>query len=278
MSTKPEDILNRIAQMQRLVATLQAIGAIGGRPLMRQIAEALTNPTNRKYQEPGPSILDMLGGRQKGVRIEALDGEWIDTLMGNRPFSESPEPLKAQAKAAILAGELAPNCEDPDCDFCTWVRSQDEWLAVVARGAGRVGDTDMADAAKVVDEVLNDAARQAEGKGGDDGVYAYSYIIHDAGSPGNTVPGILREAAATYEGRNPLYGDAYKHYGATMMGFFPNGMYINEPEDWNRFGLFSMMVSKMTRIAANLATGGHRDSSLDLSVYAAMMTELTEQK
>lgn len=93
-----------------------------------------------------------------------------------------------------------------------------------------------------------------------------------------SVPGILREAAGTYEQRNPLYGDAYKHYGEAMMGFFPQGLTINEPGDWNRLGLFSMMVSKMSRIANNLTTGGHYDSSLDLSVYAAMSAELTEKK
>lgn len=92
------------------------------------------------------------------------------------------------------------------------------------------------------------------------------------------VPSILREAAGQYEVKNPLYGDAYKAYGPTMLTFFPQGLFINEESDWVRFGLFSMMVSKMNRIAANLATGGHRDSALDLATYAAMMVEQTEEK
>jgi hypothetical protein len=93
-----------------------------------------------------------------------------------------------------------------------------------------------------------------------------------------TVPDILREAASQYEVKNPLYGDAYKAYGPTMLSFFPQGLFINEESDWVRFGLFSMMVSKMNRIAANLAIGGHYDSALDLAAYAAMMAEVTEQK
>lgn len=97
-------------------------------------------------------------------------------------------------------------------------------------------------------------------------------------APRKTVPDILREAASQYEVKNPLYGDAYKAYGPTMLSFFPQGLYINEESDWVRFGLFSMMVSKMNRIAANLAIGGHYDSALDLAAYAAMMAEVTEQK
>lgn len=208
-------------------------------------------------QSDTPSLDEMLaGGRQKGTKLEDFPslGEFLESLTNRRPWSEAPEELKQEARDAIKAGELDPNCDSPDCEFCVWIKQQPEWLAregaaqSAARAAGSPGE-------RFQQEYGEGVAVEQE-----------------------TVPGILREAAATYEQRNPLYGDAYKHYGSAMMAFFPQGLYINEPEDWNRFGLFSMMVSKMTRIANNITVGGHRDSSLDLSVYAAMMTELTEQK
>lgn len=193
-----------------------------------------------------PSLDEMLSSRQKGKPINDL-GSFLDQLLNRRPWSEAPDELKQEAREAIKDRELEPNCDDPQCEFCNWIRQQPEWLE-------------------------REGASQAAARGAGEPFVAPEF------REAPTVPSILREAAATYEQRNPLYGDAYKHYGSAMMAFFPQGLYINEPEDWNRFGLFSMMVSKMTRIANNLTIGGHRDSSLDLSVYAAMMTELTEEK
>ena len=188
-----------------------------------------------------PTLEEMLaGGRQKGKPIDPIADFMMKAEI--KPFSEAPEELKQKVRADILAGkvEVTEGCE---CEFCTWVVKQPEWT------------------------------QRAQNYGSDPGER-----FNQEYAPDKTVPGILREAAQTYEQRNPLYGDAYKHYGSAMMAFFPQGLFINEPADWNRFGLFSMMVSKMTRIANNITVGGHRDSSLDLSVYAAMMTEMTEQK
>jgi len=85
----------------------------------------------------------------------------------------------------------------------------------------------------------------------------------------------LREAASTYEDRNKVYGDSYKRYGEVMMALFPDGIEVFTTDDFNRLGVFNMIVSKITRISANLSRGGHRDSALDLIAYAAMLTELT---
>lgn len=212
------------------------------------LLSALTQAAARQGRPDVPNLDEMLGGRQKGKRIDPEDpfsSFFRDVIMPK--WSEAPDAVKQEARDAIKAGELEPNCEDLACEFCNWVREQPEWKARNASSP--------------------DPGQRFQQE------YGEGVAVEQ-----ETVPGILREAAATYEQRNPLYGDAYKHYGSAMMAFFPQGLYINEPEDWNRFGLFSMMVSKMTRIANNLTTGGHRDSSLDLSVYAAMMTELTEQK
>lgn len=209
------------------------------------LLSALTQAAARQGRPDVPDLDEMLGGRQKGKRIDPLAEFLFQSEV--RPFSEAPEELKAEMRERIKSGELEPNCDRPDCQFCNWVREQPEWKARNASSP--------------------DPGQRFQQE------YGEGVAVEQ-----ETVPGILREAAATYEQRNPLYGDAYKHYGSAMMAFFPQGLYINEPEDWDRFGLFSMMVSKMTRIANNLTTGGHRDSSLDLSVYAAMMTELTERK
>jgi|SRR5690606_25528748 len=94
-----------------------------------------------------------------------------------------------------------------------------------------------------------------------------------------TAPEILRKGADTYEERNSLYGDSYKVYGAVMKAMFPDGLPdFATVADFNRLGVFSMIVSKIMRYASNIGNGGHFDSALDLSVYAAMLAELTEEE
>jgi hypothetical protein len=91
-----------------------------------------------------------------------------------------------------------------------------------------------------------------------------------------SVPDLLRSAASTYEERNKLYGDNYKRFGDVMLALLPAGVKLETKEQWNRFGVFFHVVGKVTRYAANIDAGGHTDSAHDLSVYAAMLEELTE--
>jgi hypothetical protein len=88
------------------------------------------------------------------------------------------------------------------------------------------------------------------------------------------VPEMLRDAAAIYEERNKLYGDNYKRFGYIMAELFPQGLMLRGPDDFNRFGIFVQMVSKLTRYSENLARGGHADSLDDLAVYTMMLQEL----
>jgi hypothetical protein len=88
------------------------------------------------------------------------------------------------------------------------------------------------------------------------------------------VPTSLREAAQVFEQRNEMYGDNYKKFGAIMNDIFPDGFTIDNPQDWNRFGILIQVVSKLTRYAENFNRGGHDDSLVDLSVYAHMLREL----
>ncbi len=91
-----------------------------------------------------------------------------------------------------------------------------------------------------------------------------------------SVPGILIDAAQTYDERNIIYGDNYKHFGHAMAAMFPEGLFVKSADDWNRLGIFVQVVSKVTRYAASFENG-HQDSAHDLCVYAAMLEELTRE-
>lgn len=88
----------------------------------------------------------------------------------------------------------------------------------------------------------------------------------------------LAKAAETWKERNALYGNTYHEFGHIMAGLFPKGLHCSTIEDFNRLGVFVHCVDKLSRYAANLVNGGHEDSALDLSVYAAMLRELTDEK
>ena len=90
------------------------------------------------------------------------------------------------------------------------------------------------------------------------------------------VPELMRAGASTYEQRNALYGDNYKHFGHAMRGVFPAGLHIESVEDWNRLGILVQCAAKLTRYGQSFSAGGHADSAHDLSVYAAMLQELTQ--
>src|SRR5574341_1100894 len=87
-----------------------------------------------------------------------------------------------------------------------------------------------------------------------------------------TVPLLLGEARETYLKRNKAYGDSYKRFGTIMANLFPDGFHPVTPDEWNRLGLLTMMVTKLVRHTNSKLT--HVDSMHDLGVYAFMMEEL----
>jgi hypothetical protein len=89
-------------------------------------------------------------------------------------------------------------------------------------------------------------------------------------------PEILEEAAKTYRERNALYGDNYLKFGRIMKEMFSDTEIT--VDGFNRLGVFVQCLSKLTRYAENMDKGGHFDSALDLSVYAAMLAELTKEE
>lgn len=88
------------------------------------------------------------------------------------------------------------------------------------------------------------------------------------------VPDMLRDAAGIYEQRNQIYGDNYKRFGKIMNILFPNGLCLQNDDDFNRYGIFVQVVSKITRYAENFSRGGHDDSLDDNTVYSMMLKEL----
>ena len=88
---------------------------------------------------------------------------------------------------------------------------------------------------------------------------------------------ILKRAAALYESRNKEYADSYRTFGEFVSKLFPQGLTLQSPEDFARWGVLSMMLSKIHRYAKNFENG-HPDSLLDLSVYSAMMLSLDQDR
>lgn len=92
--------------------------------------------------------------------------------------------------------------------------------------------------------------------------------------PAEKAGDILTQAAETYRDRHAVYGDNYKLVGEVMKALFPGGVMLKTPTDHNRFHILLLEVVKLTRYVQNWSRGGHDDSQLDLSVYAAMMVEI----
>lgn len=88
---------------------------------------------------------------------------------------------------------------------------------------------------------------------------------------------MLRQSAETFEGRDAIYGSVYKSHGSIMTALLPNPVNLQSVEDHNRFGILNMIVSKLSRYCQNFENGGHDDSLLDLSAYAAMLRSLDQE-
>ena len=95
-----------------------------------------------------------------------------------------------------------------------------------------------------------------------------------AKSKKQSAPDFLEAAANTYRQRNKMYGTNYRHFGKVMSGLFPQGLELKTDEQWVRLGLVQNCVTKLGRYCAKLESG-HKDSARDLSVYAAMLEEMT---
>lgn len=97
------------------------------------------------------------------------------------------------------------------------------------------------------------------------------------GEAQQTVPHTLRGAAATFEQRSAVYGDAYTRTGELLLALFPEGGVpaVRNERDAAQLATLLMCVMKLQRYAVNFGAGGHRDSAHDLIVYAAILEEQT---
>jgi hypothetical protein len=87
---------------------------------------------------------------------------------------------------------------------------------------------------------------------------------------------ILEEGAELFRQRNAIYGNGHLKVGKIMAALFPEGIKLESSDDHLRFHIFMLAVVKLTRYSENFGKGGHADSVLDLSVYAAMLSSIDE--
>lgn len=83
---------------------------------------------------------------------------------------------------------------------------------------------------------------------------------------------LLKDAAAIAAERAKLYGEkGHQRHGTIMAALFPDGVTLATADDFARFLLVEMIVSKLNRYCRNYTDGGHPDSTIDLGNYAFML-------
>lgn len=85
----------------------------------------------------------------------------------------------------------------------------------------------------------------------------------------------IENALCAMRKRDADYDRAYLKAGEILQAFFPNGIALKSSEDFLRYQIFSFCVAKMNRYSQNMKNGGHKDSSVDLINYAAILSSIT---
>lgn len=80
---------------------------------------------------------------------------------------------------------------------------------------------------------------------------------------------ILRECAETFAERNKIYGENWRNIGPALAALFPNGITLRTAEEFGRFHLLDLMMTKISRLAVSGIE--HQDSAHDCVVYNAML-------
>jgi hypothetical protein len=86
---------------------------------------------------------------------------------------------------------------------------------------------------------------------------------------------VLEHAAELYRQRQAEYGDSYNHTGWVLDTLFSDGITLNGNQDFARFAVLVMQVTKMCRYVQNWSQP-HGDSMFDNSVYSAIMNEIDD--
>ena len=93
-------------------------------------------------------------------------------------------------------------------------------------------------------------------------------------SPGDK----LLALASLQNERDTVYGANYTRIGQAMASFFPDGVTLKSPEDFTRYHLLTMIIAKAGRYAFNFSGEPHTDSLNDLSVYAAILSMVEDER
>lgn len=108
--------------------------------------------------------------------------------------------------------------------------------------------------------------------------FGYCDQYRDPEEPPHSPADYLSEGAEVFKRGGGAYKDAYLVYGDVMAALFPEGLNVRTVEDWQRLGVFNQIMTKVTRYAMTLESGGHADSALDISVYGAMLRSITTEE
>lgn len=84
---------------------------------------------------------------------------------------------------------------------------------------------------------------------------------------------LIAQAQKTFAERNKTYGSSYLRHGRVMKELYPDGVKLETIDDFNRFGVINMLVSKMCRYATD-PKKGHLDSIHDNGVYSFILEEI----
>lgn len=81
---------------------------------------------------------------------------------------------------------------------------------------------------------------------------------------------LMRRAIETRKDRRAQYGASEQKWAKVMGDLFPDGLHIQSPTDWIRFGILTQIVSKLCRYSHDPYVG-HVDSIHDIGPYAHML-------
>lgn len=91
-----------------------------------------------------------------------------------------------------------------------------------------------------------------------------------------TAADLIEAALKTYRERGERYGPTYRQHGEVMRALFPKGIELKTVDDFNRFGILNMIVSKLTRMT--MGDPLYEDNPHDMGVYSFMLQELLHNR
>lgn len=92
------------------------------------------------------------------------------------------------------------------------------------------------------------------------------------------VPELLEEKGKIFREKQKQYGSSYKDFGIIMNILMKNQQPKSE-NDWNKIGLYNMIVHKVMRLGKKLLEADVSiDSVQDLQVYGAILEKIINEE